>query len=162
QPPVFDPDWSREDHPIVSVSWMDAMAYCEWASQAGVKVSLPTEAQWEKAARGTEGRTYPWGDAFDPDKMWASHYHCAPLRRFRLPRFLPMVRVRTRCQAQFHRVPLRFKRRGVMSTGTSFGNWMLTGFMIRAVLGGLPGLVLALGSLVELRSGQYGIADLGW
>jgi formylglycine-generating enzyme required for sulfatase activity len=57
-----DEGWGRENRPVINVSWDDASAYCEWLSQqTGLQFKLPTEAQWEKAARGNDQRKYPWG-----------------------------------------------------------------------------------------------------
>ncbi len=57
-------------HPVVNISWEDATAYCEWLTEkTGKPYALPTEAQWEKAARGTNAQVFPWGDAWDPEKL---------------------------------------------------------------------------------------------
>ncbi len=69
QPAPFDYP-QKSDHPITNVSWYDAMVFCRWASDLTEKqVRLPTEAEWEKAARSNDGRIYPWGDEFDAARL---------------------------------------------------------------------------------------------
>ncbi len=60
----------RRNHPVVLVSHDDALSYCKWRSQKGGReYRLGTEAEWEKAARGTKGYYYPWGNLYDGDRL---------------------------------------------------------------------------------------------
>ncbi len=68
-----DQGWGRNERPVITVTWHDAKEFCEWVSEKlGEDIHLPTEAQWEKAARGTDQRRYPWGNS-EPDSTRANY-----------------------------------------------------------------------------------------
>ena len=74
--PRINPAWEGLDHPIVNLTWDKASAYCQWAGGR-----LPTEAEWEYAARGgKQGLTYPWGDEISPENAkYASNDGTTPV-----------------------------------------------------------------------------------
>lgn len=67
---IDTPGFDRDDQPVVGISWLDAKAYCDWlSSECGTIIRLPSDTQWEYAARGGRaGSKFPWGDELSPDK----------------------------------------------------------------------------------------------
>jgi formylglycine-generating enzyme required for sulfatase activity len=82
-----DREWNGADYPVVGVSWYEAVAFCQWLSAAtGENVTLPTEQQWQRAAQGDDGRTYPWGNEPPNEQLcnWrgANIGHTTPVTRY--------------------------------------------------------------------------------
>jgi formylglycine-generating enzyme required for sulfatase activity len=116
------PNFNLPDHPVVAPSWFDAVKYCEWLSQTtGHRYRLPTEAEWERAARGgIENQLYPW--ALRAQSLWAFRYRRQRPRmvrgflRRRLLRFVAAIQS-ARAGLQF---AARLTRRFVAARHQSF------------------------------------------
>lgn len=103
------------EHPVSAISWHDALAYLEWRSaRDGRELRLPTELEWEKAARGVDGRWYPWGNRFDPS--------CCNMLESRRPGEDPRVPV----DEMERRFPADVSPYGVRGLGGNVRDWTAT------------------------------------
>ncbi|MCA1553678.1 MAG: formylglycine-generating enzyme family protein, partial [Chloroflexi bacterium] len=81
----FDPDFNATEQPVVGVTWYEAAVCARWMGKR-----LPSEAEWEKAARGSDGRRFPWGDAFDATRCNTNLAVDAPNSTTRAGQFSPL------------------------------------------------------------------------
>ena len=143
EPQAFE---APPDHPVANVSWPDALAYCRWLDAelrgspqtppalaerlgAGWRITLPSEAQWEKAARGNDGRRYPWGEEMRRDRAALQNGATVPVGSIPCPEcahgLLDMSgNVWEWTQSPFQRYPFDEEDRGDMGTDAL---WVMRG-----------------------------------
>lgn len=91
QPDNWEEKSQFPSHPVSGLTWYDALAYAHWLTDmTGEHWRLPTEAEWEKAARGQDGRIYPWGDTWDPENVSIWEEATTPADRATQPFGAPM------------------------------------------------------------------------
>lgn len=123
-----------DDHPRTNVSWYDAVAFCRWlTAKTGQQIALPTAQQWQRAAQGDDGRTYPWGNEFDVNK--------ANTRESGIERTTPVT--------QYPRGASPF---GVLDMSGNVWEWCLTAWYIeKTALDSIGGRCLRGGSWSDYR-----------
>jgi formylglycine-generating enzyme required for sulfatase activity len=111
---LYDPKLNLPDHPVVGVTWHEAVAYCLWLSEVtGEAIMLPTEQQWQHAAQGNSNRPYPWGD--EPDHTRCNN--CVKIRR-KKNSTSPVTKYEGKGDSPY----------GVVDMCGNAGEWCLTGF----------------------------------
>jgi formylglycine-generating enzyme required for sulfatase activity len=136
-----DPTWNRADHPVVGVSWYEAVAFCLWLTKvSGETIWLPTEEQWQRAAAGDQQYRYPWGDE------WVGAFCNNSVPPFRSSYTTPVTEYEGRGSSPF----------GVVDMAGNLFEWCLTAFKDGSTsLAGTDARVLRGGSWMDMQPEMF-------